>query len=80
MPEFGGGENTAAVGTSAATSSGDGDYATSHAVDTAASSASDFGGSDNVTSYVGDTTAVIVSTAADGNDGGTVAAGPTRGG
>ena len=71
LPEFGGGENTAAVGTSAATSSGDGDYATSHAVDTAASSASDFGGSDNVTSYVGDTTAVIVSTAADGNDGGT---------
>jgi len=73
LPESGGGENTAAVGSSAAaTSSGDGDYATSHAVDTAASSASDFdggGGSDNVTSYVGDTTA-IVSTAADGSDGG----------
>ena len=64
--------NTAAVGTSSATNSGDGDNATSHAVDTACSSASDFGGgdgSDNVTSNAGNTTA-IVSTAADGSDGG----------
>jgi len=76
LPESsgGGGDNTAGVGTSGATSSGDGDNAASHAIGTAASSASDFdgggggGGSDNVMSYVGDTTA-IVSTTLDGSGG-----------
>ena len=43
LPESGDGDNTV-VGSSGATGSCSGDNATSHAVDTAASSASDFGG------------------------------------
>jgi len=61
LPESGGGDNTAGVGTSGATNSGDGDNAASYAIDTAASNASDIdgggggGSSDNMTSAFGDT-------------------------